>query len=171
LEDFNLLIGLILGVFGVIAYIKGFFSWSWSGVKGLFFSSPENVYQIPNKTLTIIKKAGAHNCWWHMGKSGGKPAMQIVAKFMVTNICKFNVLPVLVKMKKPENLGHVMIRKHDENFYGRYMIPDGTTTDLSIDFWVIPPVRKEGDPFKADLAVVDQFGNEQGIMDVNFEYR
>ncbi len=170
MEDLNLLIGIVLGVFGVIAYIKGFFSWAWSGIKSLFFSSPDNVYQIPKKTLTIIEKAGAHNCWWHMGESGDKPAMQVVASFTVTNICKFNVLPTLVKMKKPKILGHVMTRKHDENIYGGYMIPDGTTSDLSIDFWVVPPVKKEGESFKSDLAVVDQFGNEHWIKGVTFEY-
>jgi len=63
-----------------------------------------------------------------------------------------------------------MCRKSGENIYGSYMIPDGATTDLSNDFWIIPPYKEKGQAFAADIAILDQFGNEHWIKNVEFPY-
>lgn len=106
-----------------------------------------------------------------MGSVSGQPAMQIVGHFTVTNITKLNILPTLVKMKKPKMLGHVMCRNMDANVYGGFMIPPGGVTDLSYDFWITPPVRNQNEQFKTDIAVVDQFGNEHWVKNVEFPYQ
>jgi hypothetical protein len=170
MDQLNLLIGIILGIFGVTAYIRGFFGWILDNLRKLFSSNPENIIHIPKKTLTLLSKPSPQHTWWHMGSSGDKPAMQIVAKFTATNITKLNILPTQAKMKRPKIFGHVMTRKHDEGVHGGYMIPAGTTTDIAVDFWIMPPVSKEGETFKANISIVDQFGNEHWVKGIEFTY-
>lgn len=165
----NLIVGIIAGALTIFAYFKGFFGWVSNKFKSLIKPSA-HVYQIPEKTIVLIKKSSPNTTWWHMGSSGGNPAMQIVGKFTVTNVTKFNILLTLVKMKKPKALGRVMCRKVDEKIYGGYMIPDRATTDLSYDFWIIPPFKEKGESFKADIAICDQFGNEHCVKGVEFPY-
>jgi len=169
LDELSLIIGLIVGALTILGYLKGFFGWVAEKVRNVF--KPSNaIHNIPRKTLVLLPKANPNTTWWDMGAYRGEPAMRIVGHFTVTNISKFNVLPTLVKMKKPKILGHVMCRKMDENSYGGFMIPGGGTTDLSYDFWIIPPVKEKGESFKADIAFVDQYGNEHWVKGVNFPY-
>lgn len=165
----NLFIGIAAGALTIIAYFKGFFSWVHNKVKHLF-KPTDSIYQIPKKTIVLLPKAAPNTTWWHMGSSRGKPAMQIIGKLTVTNITKYNILLTLVKMKKPRALGHVMCRKLGGNTYGSFMIPDGATTDLSYNFWIIPPFKEKEQSFKADIAVLDQIGNEHWIKGVEFPY-
>ena len=164
MEKLDLLLGIVLGFLGVLAYFKGFFRWLWDRATS---SGPK----IPRKTLALVVEGTGHECWWHMGKSGGDPAMQIVARFSATNISDFGVLPTSARMRKPRFLGHVMTQKHDENIYGSYIIPTGVITKLAVDFWVTPPVKNEGATFKADIAIIDQFGNQHWVKKVEFQYR
>ena len=165
----NLLIGIVAGGLTIFAYLRGFFGWIIDKVKHLI-NPIDSIYQIPKKTIVLIQKASPNTTWWHMGGFADKPAMQVVGKFTVTNITKYNILLTVVKMKKPQALGHVMCRKSGENIYGDYMIPDGGTTDLSYGFWIIPPFKEKGQSFKADIAVLDQFGNEHWVKGVEFPY-
>jgi hypothetical protein len=55
--------------------------------------------------------------------------------------------------------------------FGHYSIPPGATTELSADFWVTPPICKEGEDFKAAVSVVDQFGNEHKVKGIVFRGR
>jgi hypothetical protein len=43
------------------------------------------------------------------------------------------------------------------------------TTEASADFWIRPPVRKEGQALKATIASIDQFGNEHQVKNVVFK--
>lgn len=170
MEKLEPLIVIILGIFGVIAYIKGFFSWLWDKIKSTV-SKDDGSIKIPRETLALVVEGTGNHCWWHMGKSGDKPAMQIVAHFTATNISNMGILPTSAKMKKPKYLGHVMSRKHDENIYGSYIIPKGAITKISVDFWITLPFKKEGETLKANIAIVDQFGNDHWIKNVEFNYQ
>ena len=169
MEQLNILIGIVLGIFAVVAYIKGFFGWVWGKIKAIGAHDDGSI-RIPKRTLALIVKGTGHEIWWHMGKIGQEPAMQIVAHFTATNISNLGVLPVSAKMKKPKYLGQVMVRKHDADIYGSYIIPKGVITELLVDFWISPPVKKKGEMFKSDIAVIDQFGNEHWIKNVEFRY-
>lgn len=61
----------------------------------------------------------------------------------------------------------VMLIQH---YYGSYMIPEGRVSYLRFDFWIMPPVRNKGETFKADVAIMDQFGNEHWIKNIEFQY-
>ena len=127
-------------------------------------------YEIPKRTIVIAPNPNSRDTWWHMGSSSGQPAMQVSGRFNVTNITKYAVILSAVKMRKPMYMGTVMVKDSKSNYHGMYQIPPGGYTDMSFDFWIIPPFKKQGDSFIADVAVLDQFGNEHWIKKVNFKY-
>jgi len=127
-------------------------------------------YTIPKKTVVFTPLPGPKTAWWHMGSSAGKPSMQVSSRFRVTNITKGNILLVVAKMKKPNILGHVMVQDMNSNYFGSYPIPPGGSTEMSFDFWIIPPIKKEGENFYADIAILDQFNNHHWMKKVEFLY-
>jgi hypothetical protein len=170
INTLSVVIGIIVGLLTIVGALSGAFKWLWQKVGGFFKGSDELALNVPRKTLVILPKAGGRSCWWHMGGMGEKPAMQIVAKYTVTNVTKIGIVPTVARMRKPASLGHVMVRQIDSQMHGSFLIPPGETTDLHLDFWLVPPVRKEGETLVADVAVLDQFGNEHWIRRVEFVY-
>lgn len=125
-------------------------------------------YEIPKHTIIVAPNPNSLSTWWHM--ASGQQAMQIVGRFNVTNITKYAVILSAVKMKKPRYMGTVMVKDSKSNFHGRYQILPGGYTNMSFDFWITPPFKKQGESFVADVAVLDQFGNEHWINKINFKY-
>lgn len=172
LSENNVVLGAIASVFVIAGGVWGLKKWgadAWHKLRAILNKVDGISYPIPRKTITAVQKH-THDNWWHMGKSAGKPAMQIVGHFTVTNLTRYNILLAAVRMRKPNTMGHIMIKKHDQDIYGNYLIPDGAITEMSFDFWIVPPVKKEGEIFSADIAVVDQFGNEHWIKKAQFRY-
>jgi len=168
METIEITIAVIVGVFAIIAYTKGFFSWLWGYIKSI--AKHDSSIKVPNKTLSIVVRGTGHECMWHMGSVNGDPAMQIHAHFTATNISKLGVLVTSAQMRKPKCLGHIMAKQHDGNIYGGYIIPSGAITEISMDFWITPPIKQEGEPFVADVAAIDQFGNQHWVKNVEFAY-
>jgi len=170
INNLEISIGIIAGVLVIIGYVTGFFKWAFNRIKRSFSSKEEIVYKIPKKTIVVVPKPDPKAVWWHMGSSGGKPAMQITGDFTVTNITKYNILLTVAKMKKPKALGFIDVKDIKSNYYGNYLIPDGLTTDMSFHFWIMPPFKEKNEAFRADVAILDQFGNEHWIKGIEFRY-
>ena len=127
-----------------------------------------NDIKIPKKTIIIIPN---YDTFWHMGSSSDKPAMQIVGRFQVTNITKNDILLTSAIIKKSKTQGLVMVKDYQSNYYGDYnKIPAGHTTNITIDFWISPPFKKEGESFVSDIAILDQFANKHWIKQIEFKY-
>jgi hypothetical protein len=106
-----------------------------------------------------------------MGEMSGQPVMQIVGDLNVTNISKFGVIVMGARMRKPKATGHALVSSHESQLYSsKNVIPVGAISDLRFDFYVQPPVCEKGNPFKADIAIIDQFGNEHWLNGVEFPY-
>jgi hypothetical protein len=149
--------------------MKGFFSWLISAIKQLLVSEKN---QIPRKTLVLLPLPRENAIWWHMGGVGGEPAMQICADLRVTNISRHNIMLTAFKLKKPNSIGHAhpfnqtdIIKEGSE-----FLIPAGASVEVRCHCWVQPPVKNKEQEFKADIAVVDQFGNEHWMKKVKFKY-
>lgn len=126
----------------------------------------------PRKTLKLVLRP--RGAWWHMGAVGNekKPAMQVVSEWYVTNITSQRVVITTAFIKKPKTEAVLPLIKHPvQNVYGGYPVLPNSTTELSLDFWVQPPRCKEGETFKADVVIKDQFDNEHKIKNVEFKYR
>jgi len=164
-------VGIAIGVLTILGIIFGWFKnfFIWLGV---FFRRPRSsaLIEIPGKTVILQPQPHPHAFWWHMGKSGDRPAMQISGALTVTNISKYKVLITAAKMRKPEALDHAHVKDVNSDYHGSFMIPEGGVTELSFDFWLMPPARKEGETLIADVAILDQFGNEHWLKNIEFKY-
>jgi hypothetical protein len=69
------------------------------------------------------------------------------------------------KMRRPKTSGFAHVPGADNN-----LIESRCVAELSFDFWMIPPERRKGEPFRADIAIIDQFGNEHWLKKVDLEY-
>jgi len=96
--------------------------------------------------------------------------MQIVGDLNITNISKYGVYLVAARLRKPKAAGYVAVRAQNSNLYGNYVIPPSAVSDLRFDFYIQPPVCEQGKPFKGDVAILDQFGNEHWLKALEFRY-
>ena len=172
LQSAQIAIGVAIGVLTILGTIFGWFAKAWRWVVGLLrVKESPGVIDVPKKTLILIPVARQNALWWHMGSMGDQPAMQIVGDLNVTNISKYGVFVMGARLRKPKAIGHALVHAHDSNMYGtKYVIPQGGISDLRFDFFVQPPVREKGKPFKGDVAIVDQFGNEHWLKGLEFMY-
>ena len=170
MANYSEIINFLAGAVAVVGAVYAFYRWGIDFLKKLFTPREQITYKIPKKTIIIVPTANPMSTRWHMGSSSGKPAMQIGGRFKVTNITKYNILLTVAEMKKPRMLGHVSVKDTESQYHGSYMIPGGATTDLSFDFWIMPPFKNKDEPFKADIAIWDQFANKHWIRNIEFNY-
>lgn len=172
LQTVQVILAIAIGALTILGTIFGWFGKLWRWVAALLrSSSPVGVIDVPKKTLILIPVSRQNALWWHMGAMDDQPAMQIVGDLNVTNISKYGVFVMGVRLRKPRAVGHASVRAHDSNLYGtQHVIPQGAISDLRFDFFVQPPVCEKGEKFKADVAIIDQFGNEHWLKGLEFPY-
>lgn len=172
LQSAQIAVAVVVGVLSILATMFGWFAKAWRWVTSLFSPTVSaGVIDIPKKTLILIPVSRQNALWWHMGSTGNQTVMQIVGDLNVTNISKYDVFVMGARLRKPKAVGHVLVHAHDSDMYdSKHMIPQGAISDLRFDLFVQPPVREKGKPFKADVAIVDQFGNEHWLKGLEFSY-
>lgn len=106
-----------------------------------------------------------------MGSTGNEPTMQVVSSWHVTNITNNQLFILGARIVKPRTDGHVFVEHPETRIFGSYPILPGDTSEVSADFWIQPPVKEKGQPFKARIVLIDQYGNEHKTSNVVFEYR
>ncbi len=172
LATVQLAVSVVIGVLTILGTLFGWFgkatSWFAARLKG---THPSGLIDIPPKTMILLPVARQNAVWWHMGSMGGNPAMQIVGDLNITNISKHDVVVTGARLKKPKAIGHAFVRAQGANIYSsNHPIPVGGISDLRFDFFVQPPVKEKGEMFKADVAILDQFGNEHWLRGLEFPY-
>lgn len=172
LQSVQVVVAIAIGILTILGTIFGWFGNAWRWVSSLFKPKPPaGIIEVPSKTMVLIPVSRSNALWWHMGAMGDQPAMQIVGDLNVTNISKYGVFVMGAKLRKPNAVGHALVRAHDENIYStKHVIPQGAVSDLRFDFFVQPPVCEKDKPFKADVAIIDQFGNEHWLKGLEFPY-
>lgn len=157
----------------MILTIVDWLGWAGLVIKPLMWlvdKMPGKKEKVPSQTLKfVLQPQGA---WWHMGGKDSNPAMQIHADYYATNITSGQVFVTIAFIKKPKAETRPHVQHPTGNIFGsRYPILPGQTTELSLSFFVKPPARKEGESFKTDILVLDQYGNEHRIKNVEFPYQ
>jgi hypothetical protein len=125
------------------------------------------------KSLIVLPDSSPGNMYWYLGHAPfGKRVMHAKGSLVVTNTFGRDILVVGIKMKNPKALGSAQVKKVDDDSYsyGEYPIPANKTTKVQFEIIIDPAFREEGEAFTADLAVMDQFGNENIINAVEFRY-
>jgi len=172
LQSAQVAVAIVIGILTILGTIFGWFEKAWRWSASLFKPKPlVGVIDVPSKTMVLIPVARQNALWWHMGAMGDQPAMQIVGDLNVTNISKCGVFVMGAKLRKPKAIGHALVRAHDSSMYStKNIIPQGGVSDLRFHFFVQPPVHEKGKSFKADVAIIDQFGNEHWLKGLEFPY-
>jgi hypothetical protein len=113
---------------------------------------------------------GQQRNWWHMRRTGdGRPSMQIVTYWYVTNRTDRPVTILNAYIRKSQWQGIVSTRDTRSDYYGSYPVPPHATTDLHVDFDGNPPFRREGKPIKVDIAFIDQSGQKRTVKNVRID--
>ncbi len=168
-----------LGAFG--GYVAGFFTNLKQAletleklvghIKGMFSRSDSpSAPKIPKQTIRLVPTAHEVSNFWSTCTVSGSPAMQLVGHFNVTNITESDIRLPVARMKRPKLLGEVSIMPAGSRTYGTHPLPPGEMTELVVNLFIQPPIRAEGDPLFADIAIIDQFGNEHWVKHVEFKY-
>lgn len=97
--------------------------------------------------------------------------MQVTCHFHATNISTMNVLVAATRLRRPQTIGRALTKNENGNVFGEFMIPIGNISEVVCHYWIQPPVRDEGKSFRADVVIVDSFGNEHIVKNVEFPYR
>lgn len=164
-------IGVLVALGGAIAGTVKFLFWvfdEWQKRK------KREGFVVPTTTLQLTELPEG-NCWWHMGKKGDEPVMQVVGRMLVTNIASVPVRIPRAELRygffgRKLVAGMVRVsRQLHENMYGMYDIAPNETRNLSFDFWVYPPVASPTEAFiPRRVKFFDQFGNCHSIKRLVF---
>jgi hypothetical protein len=164
-------ITVIIMAGGAIAGITKFLFWVYDELQK---RNRHEGFFVPTKTLQLASKL-ERACWWHIGKSGDEPTMQIAGSMFATNIASVPVRITQAELRhgfwgRKRVAGVAMVSKGlHENMYGMYDIPPGETRDVTFDFWVYPLAVKPVVHFTAhSVTFMDQFGNRHIVKRVRF---
>lgn len=164
-------IGVLIAAGGVIAGSIKFAFWVFDEWKK---RKTHGGFSMPHDTLRLATKPPG-NCWWHMGKRGDDPTMQVVGSLFATNVAAVPVRCPQVELRygflgRHRVSGMVMVANGERHrMYGMHDIPPSETRDLTFDFWVFPPVVKAGEDFTVhSVSIMDQFGNRHVMRRVQF---
>ncbi len=179
-------LGELVVVFGVIGTAAGV-TMHWLGAfdkaasvvqKWIsIFRSPKADAGFPVRTVVPHVRPERNALWWHVGKIGASPAMQVVADMEVANTWSGDVhLPRAVLRYRDRFLrrrkidGRSDVKDSRSQYSGKYPIrPNELSWVRAHFFWpdARPPVPGI---FTADLAIVDQFGNEHWLKRCRFRH-
>lgn len=117
--------------------------------------------QIPRETIRIVANE-RESFWANGGSVAGKPATQVEARFVATNIVNTPVQILQARIRSPKTTAAMILVRHpDKNIYGDYALLPRVPTPGSASFFLEPPIRKQkGEDFIATIVLTDNLGNE-----------
>ncbi|MFM0662914.1 hypothetical protein [Paraburkholderia sediminicola] len=168
-------ITLVAGVVGnlskIVSGVSQAFKWCQACLTG-----KDRQSGLPRKTVVAIPQPRFNALWWSMGKMGDKPMLQIIGDFNVTNIWTDDVrlLGATIQYRRWGFLPHtergdVNVQQQRGVYHGHYAISPNQTTSARVSFHFVP-VHAFKKRFTADLALVDQFGNEHWLHGLTFKH-
>jgi len=167
---------LILIIAAIVTILTGVFAgldWGRKKVLRLWRFVVRQKSRVPRETIRVVKHRREN--WWNLGKINGQPAMQVNGHLYVTNIFNNAVRILSVEIINPRKArkncvrNDVLTRHYKNNIYGSYELVPNITTELSIDFWIQPPIIKENKDLKLTIVLIDQFSNRHKIKSILFE--
>jgi hypothetical protein len=111
----------------------------------------------------------APRCFWHIGKRGTDPAMQVETDWNVTNLSAIPLRLLSARLVKPRLRDPKgFSRVHGAPTLGdvhssQFAIPPGGTWHVAIGFYVGPPTQRATKPLRVKIAVTDQLAQEHRL--------
>lgn len=147
-------------VFVCILYlIKGFLRKLWQQLVG-------NKFRIPRKTVQFISKiTHGYEGHWSKGEVRGEPAMHVVSKWHATNVTDRTVYILRAYLVKPRTEARLIRSQtpRSDTRCGKFPMLPGVPTEVTVDFWIQPPIRKEGESFKGKIVFIDTVNNKHKV--------
>jgi hypothetical protein len=152
---------------------------SWTQKIGRFARS---LRQGPKKSLMVLLQH-ERSTRWRMETLNEQPAMQILADFYLTNNTHEDVFVLKTYFvpyhgtgwfpSAPLVEGNVWVKNHvvAGGTPGRHKIPPGFTYEGHANWWIQPPLKREGETLTGRGCLVDQFDNEHWTPVLNWKYR
>jgi len=171
MDNVNLIL-LICAIITALAVVFGWLEWGRKKLLHAWQFITRQKPKIPRETIKVVKNAREN--WWELGSINGQPAMQISGHLYVTNIFNNTVRILLAEIISPRKAkkncvrSHVLTRHFRNNIYGNYELVPNIATELSVDFWIQPPIIKGNEDLKLTIILVDQFDNRHKIKDIIF---
>jgi hypothetical protein len=150
---------LLSPLFLLIKNVRDAFKGAW----GWFNKPMASTEQSPHRVE--LKITPGFNQWnhWSEGAMGTKPMMFVVCHLNVANAGPTPTFQILdAYIKKPKTKSAVPLEMNNP-YDGRLAY------HITLDFTVEPPVCKSGQPFNADIVLVDQFSKPHTIEGVVFQ--
>jgi len=125
---------------------------------------------IPRKTLILLPPKATI---WCKASMNNEPAMQVMLDMAVTNFSEKPVCIAAAKLSTPSTptvTPMVTLENARPNVHGQYEIPPDKTEMTRSVFFIKPPKKKWGKPFKARVCLTDQFNNEHWSKKITFTY-
>ena len=151
----EIIVNFIVGLFSSFAAssvghpAKGSLTKAWKA-----FLRKESLKFVPNMRYGCEAE-------WVNTEVRGEPAMRLYSNWYVTNITEKSVHILRAYLVKPKTEATMLTTKHQaEDIFGSYPIIAGGTTEVDVDFWIQPPIGKEGECFKGKVVFIDQFNNK-----------
>lgn len=123
----------------------------WNFIK-VFFSAKNGINQnknIPNETIVIVNSDTGYQNYWHLGSQDGKPILQVVCSFMVSNITNKPISlanAILKGIRGNQDLTTILVKDVNSKYSGSYDIPPKRQTSVSICF-IIHPIKMPNTKF------------------------
>ena len=120
---------------------------------------------VPRKTVKFISKMTyGYEGDWDKGEVRGEPAMHVHSKWYATNVTDESVWILRAYLVKPRTEeAMVLTQSPESNMFGKFPILPGGPSEVSVNFWIQPPIRKEGESFKGQIVFIDQFNNKHKV--------
>jgi hypothetical protein len=165
----GVVVTLVSNVFGVldkaISYGKSIMRWFGPGDRA------------PSKTMVALVNPRINALYWGHATVAGKPGMQVVGDFIVTNVTKGDLLLPIGILRYRRGMIRKRVRtgpmvKHAPSGYSSssYSIPPMDTADVRVGFIYPDPDRPSPGDFAADVGFVDQFGNHHWLRRLQFKH-
>lgn len=106
--------------------------------------------------------------FWHLGKVRDLPAMQLHSKWYVTNRTANNMHILNAEVVRPHTPGTVSVRHFEGAVYGHFPLIPQVTTEMTADFWIQPPIAREGRDIELDIVFTDSNGQKITCRRVKF---
>ena len=140
------------------------------------------LWKDPEKSLIVLLQH-ERSTRWRMEQKDGTPAMRITADVYLTNITQEDLFVLKTYFvpyacngwfpSAPPVEGNALVKNHvmDEGPPGTHKIPPGFTYEGHADWWIHPPIKREGQTLTGRCCFVDQFDNEHWTAVITWKCR
>ena len=145
---------------------------------------PERSIKIPKKTLILLPTTHPFPLRWQLAQSGTRQGMCFSGSLQATNITSnYNIYVSDIKLLKPSNveleevdwivaedLNWMVETPKTESYRSKRLIPVGRLYGVGFTSFVTPVTGTPGQTLSATISILDQFGNEHVLPDLQFKF-